>query len=164
MLRTAVAQQKLPASDPAQSDGTVQATWSSGAHVLLQVVVFVAVSAQHCVPLGHGICGQVPPLELPLLLPLELPPLLLPLELPPLLLPLELPPLLLPLELPPLLLPLELPPLLLPLELPLPDDDPPSSPPVAGVGEELPHAIHTNALATTAAALTVTETDAREAM
>ena len=52
-----------------------------------QVVVFVAVSAQHCVPLGQGVCGQVPPLELPLLLPLELP-LLLPLE-PPLLLPLE---------------------------------------------------------------------------
>jgi hypothetical protein len=163
LLRTAIAQQKLPASDPAQSLGTVHWTWSLLAHELLQVVVVEATSAQHWVPLGHGVCGQVPPLELPLLLPLEPPPLLLPLELPPL----ELPPLLLPpLELPPLLLPpLELPPLLLPpLELPLPDDDPPSSPPVAGVGVELPHAIHTNALAITAAAPTVTETDAREAM
>jgi hypothetical protein len=161
MLRTAVAQQKLPALDPAQSEGTVHATWSSAAHELLQVVVCVVTSAQHCVPLGHGVCGQAPvlPLELPLLLPLELP-LLLPLELP-LLPPLEPPPLLLPLELP-LLPPLE-PPLLPPLELPLPDDEPASSPDM-GAGVELPHAIHTNALAITAAAPTVTETDAREAM
>jgi hypothetical protein len=136
------------------------------AHEVLHVVPFVVRSAQHVVPLGQAAWGHEPasslppPLELPLLLPLE-PPLLLPLELP-LLPPLE-PPLLLPLELP-LLPPLE-PPLLPPLELPLPDEvPPPSSPPVMGAGEELPHAIHTNALAITAAAPTVAETDAREAM
>ena len=161
-----MAQQLLPALDPVQSAGTVHETMSLDAHEVLHVVPFVVRSAQHVVPLGQAAWGHEPasslppPLELPLLLPLE-PPLLLPLELP-LLPPLE-PPLLLPLELP-LLPPLE-PPLLPPLELPLPDEvPPPSSPPVMGAGEELPHAIHTNALAITAAAPTVAETDAREAM
>ena len=76
--------------------------------------LFVAV-VLHLVP--QGSVGVHPPLELPLLDPLELLPLLDPLELLPLLDPLELLPLLDPLELLPLLDPLELLPLLDPLEL-----------------------------------------------
>src|SRR5580700_156768 len=111
-----------PSVEPVQSDGPVQATLSSDAHVPHDAVA-VAVLAQQ-VPVEHAACGHPPSggaidpsrsATTPLLLPLEPPPL------DPLLLPLELP------LLDPLLLPLELPlldPLLLPLELPLPLEPP----------------------------------------
>ncbi len=130
----------------------MQATKSSGAHELLHVVPFVVISAQHCCPVGHAVCGHTPvppPLELPAA------PLLLPLVLP-----LELP-LVLPLELPPAAVPLELP-VLVPLELPTAPDEPPLDDPPALPESDEPHATQTSVLATTAAAPKETERDVRE--
>jgi hypothetical protein len=156
-----VAQHAVPASDAAQSAGVVHSTVSSVGHVDSHSCVPASISAQHVCPPVHGVLGHLPAV-VPLELPLDPPPLELPVP-PPLDEPPEeppplLPPLVLPL-LPPLVLPL-LPPLVLPLLLPLT----PPSPAVPPLGEELPHAIHTRAPATTAAQPNEKDADARDIM